>query len=501
MVGTAGRNLVFILSTPRAGSTLLGALLGNHGSVFCPPEPWLLLPLTAIRSHSAVILSSYDHELARVAWQELADDELFHDAARDFAGTVYNTLLQRSGKSIFVDKTPRYYHILPFLDAVFPRAQKIWIKRDPLDVVASCKDSWGVPMAELMGEVISPFSFDATISHVLLASFFSSGGPEKTEIRYEDLVRDPAGELRLLCERVGIRYEDEMVNYGGNPDLVRAYAASSMGDKKLLGRQRPHTEAVGRWRAVLLPEEIRKVITTLGPNLFSQLGYDETFEGAAASIGLDIADVGKEGKIPALLERYTSYAETRLGDSAVVQDTLGARKERALRARLAQSQADRAARLQVIERQGDEISRLAAEVHRALEESRTLWERMERMAAERNALEAELADLRRQFVAAEADRAARLQVIERQGEEIGGLTAQLRESEAHRSAQAAVVEMQEGQIRTIMSQMRALQQVISTVQHTRAYHLLRGLGRWKFIDEMAADTSQPTRLDVGPGTT
>jgi O-antigen biosynthesis protein len=45
-----GEGLVFLLSTPRAGSTLLAAMLGSHSRIACPPEPWLLLPLLACGS-------------------------------------------------------------------------------------------------------------------------------------------------------------------------------------------------------------------------------------------------------------------------------------------------------------------------------------------------------------------------------------------------------------------------------------------------------------------
>ncbi len=76
----------------------------------------------------------------------------------------------------------------------------------------------------------------------------------------------------------------------------------------------------------------------------------------------------------------------------------------ALEARLAASEADRAARLDVIEKQGAELNRVPG------------------LEAERDALASSLA-------VSEADRAARLEVIEQQGAELGripGLLADLR---------------------------------------------------------------------------
>ena len=57
MISPQGRNLVFILSAPRSGSTLVSAILGNHHQTFSPPEPWLLLSLNALYSPDAVVLA------------------------------------------------------------------------------------------------------------------------------------------------------------------------------------------------------------------------------------------------------------------------------------------------------------------------------------------------------------------------------------------------------------------------------------------------------------
>jgi len=45
-----GSNLIFILSLPRSGSTLLQRILGGHSQVHTVAEPWLMLnPLYALR--------------------------------------------------------------------------------------------------------------------------------------------------------------------------------------------------------------------------------------------------------------------------------------------------------------------------------------------------------------------------------------------------------------------------------------------------------------------
>ena len=92
-----------------------------------------------------------------------------------------------------------------------------------------------------------------------------------------------------------------------------------------------------------------------------------------------------------------------------------------LRGQFTGLEADNAARLEVIERQGREVSGLQQEVDRLLKEAGGFWPQLDAVKNERNLLRAQLADLRGQFTGLEADNAARLEVIERQGREVSGL--------------------------------------------------------------------------------
>ena len=70
------------------------------------------------------------------------------DAARAYALNIYNRILDDAGRDVLVDKTPRYYLILPFLKQLFPNAKFVWIRRNPLDVAASFKTTWKVDLPE-----------------------------------------------------------------------------------------------------------------------------------------------------------------------------------------------------------------------------------------------------------------------------------------------------------------------------------------------------------------
>ena len=119
-----------------------------------------------------------------------------------------------------------------------------------------------------------------------------------------------------------------------------------------------------------------------------------------------------------------------------------------LQKRFESAQADRAARLQVIEDQGRKLGEFEAE---------------------RNNLAAELADLRQQFESVEADRAARLEVIEQQGRRLGELETERDKIQSER----------DGALRVLFS-----------VSETRTYKLLRLLGRWKAIEQSISEISE-----------
>jgi 2-polyprenyl-3-methyl-5-hydroxy-6-metoxy-1,4-benzoquinol methylase/septal ring factor EnvC (AmiA/AmiB activator) len=89
------------------------------------------------------------------------------------------------------------------------------------------------------------------------------------------------------------------------------------------------------------------------------------------------------------------------------------------------AEADRAARGKVIEEQGRTIASLEATAHDHLQEVAALAEQLEATRNERNLVQAQLAEMRGHFEGAEADRAARGRVIEEQGQAIANLQGKI----------------------------------------------------------------------------
>jgi hypothetical protein len=275
MVNPSGGNLVFLLSTPRAGSTLLGAMLANHSALYCPNEPWLLLNLYGLFDGKPHATGSPNENLATVALRELLSEKQFCHAARAFALSVYNQKLQERRKQVFIDKTPRYYQVLSFLDQLFPDAKKVWLLRNPLDVAASYAATWQVPVSELVGETLSPNSLDLTIGLRNYLRYFR-GQKNTFEMRYEDLVTNTSESLGRLCDFLEVPYEAGLEDYDRGDPGFSAMKDQLMGDKNIFGHNRPHAQSVDKWKQHFTPEDVQRLIDVIGEKALERMGYQQT---------------------------------------------------------------------------------------------------------------------------------------------------------------------------------------------------------------------------------
>jgi glycosyltransferase involved in cell wall biosynthesis len=281
MVSENGENLVFILSLPRSGSTLLSAILGNHGKIYSASEPWFLLRLFEVNGNP-VGDKVFDDYFASVGTKEFLTDSTFVESSRAFALQAYNSRLRETGRQIFIDKTPRYYHILNFVDSLFPKAVKIWLKRNPLDVAASYKSTWNIGIDVLAGKNIEPSSFDFLYGLPLLADYFQEKSPQKYEVKYEDIVLSPEETMRDLCSFCGIQLSEEMLDLNDEGRNLMAMKNSTLGDKKILNHKSVHAGSLGRWTKDLSGEEIKDLVEAIGVDIFRRQGYEDTARALAA---------------------------------------------------------------------------------------------------------------------------------------------------------------------------------------------------------------------------
>jgi glycosyltransferase involved in cell wall biosynthesis len=281
--GTApGSNLAFLISPPRAGSTLLQRILGAHPDIVTLPEPWIMLN-ACHALHPGGVEADYEPALAARALGGFLDEvgggaEAYYDAVRAMSDRLYAAALQGSGARVFLDKTPRYFHILPELRAIYPAARFIFLLRHPLAVAASALDTWFDGDVEAFRQ--NKNAVDCVTGPRRIMEAVHALGDAAVCLRYEDLSAQPEVEIRRLCERLGLGFDPSMLDYAGIP-LV----ASEFGDQENIARHtHPVADYAERWRTRYdEPERAtlgRELLDELGADLVTAMGYD--FDAATA---------------------------------------------------------------------------------------------------------------------------------------------------------------------------------------------------------------------------
>ena len=111
-----GHDLIFIISMPRSGSTLLQRVLAGHPDVGASSEPWIMLHQAYARRSSGIV-ADYGADWAALGVNEFVEhytdgDDAYDDGVRAFAQSIYGNAMQRAAVTRFIDKTPRYVMIV-----------------------------------------------------------------------------------------------------------------------------------------------------------------------------------------------------------------------------------------------------------------------------------------------------------------------------------------------------------------------------------------------------
>lgn len=271
-VGAEGRNLVFLISQPRAGSTLLQRILGQHPEVHTAAESWLMLPLLSVLQPSFDQPGTQLHrapEAVRGFLQTFPDgEEVYLKGVRQMATQIFTYSLEHSGRRLFLDKTPRYYQIVSELLRAFPAARFIFLLRNPLAVLHSIVEAWsGWSWLNL-----ARYRADLLDGPRLLIEGIESAGERGVSLSYESLVREPENELARVCRHLEIEVDAAIVDYGGGD------VGWQLGDQSGVQRhRRPVSSGIDRWSPGLACAQSWRLahdyLQTLGPATIEALGY------------------------------------------------------------------------------------------------------------------------------------------------------------------------------------------------------------------------------------
>jgi len=146
MIGKLGQGLIFILSQPRSGSTMLQRMLAAYPQVHTTQEPAIALyPLMGLQAlnKKTIYETEAPHIFVRSFLQTLPKGvDTYVIALRKMLQHIYRDAMDKTEASFFLDKTPHYFSIITELATVFPQAHYVVLMRNPLAVLASVLNTW-----------------------------------------------------------------------------------------------------------------------------------------------------------------------------------------------------------------------------------------------------------------------------------------------------------------------------------------------------------------------
>jgi tetratricopeptide (TPR) repeat protein len=239
---------IFIVGLPRSGSTLIEQILASHSSV----EGTMELPNIINMTHQFD-----DMDSGRDGYPEsvgTAPAGLFAALGSRY---LEETAPLRSGRDRFTDKLPNNFSHIGFIHAILPRASIIDARRHPMDC---CFSNFKQHFAE--GQT---FSYDLADlgryyrCYLSLMNHWDAVLPGKVlHVQYEELVRDPADNIRRLLDHCGLPFEAACLSFHETRRSVRTASAEQV-------RQPLYSSGVGHWRH--FERELQPLSNALGDAL------------------------------------------------------------------------------------------------------------------------------------------------------------------------------------------------------------------------------------------
>ena len=237
--------LIFLISTPRSGSTLLMRILNATSAVYSRPEPHILPALAHLGFWGRVDKAPYDQLQAQQALRQFVSDlpnkdDDYWAACRAYLDVLYGRMLETApdGERYFLDKTPANALVLPFLQKVYPNARYIVLTRHPAAIFSSYAQSF------FDGDYDVAAHFNPILSRYIpvMARFLRERPCPILHVSYENIATQPEVELERISEFLGIPFEPEALDY------QRKDVAAGLGDP--LGvkqHSRPVATSVAKW--------------------------------------------------------------------------------------------------------------------------------------------------------------------------------------------------------------------------------------------------------------
>ena len=226
----------------RSGTSLIRRILNSHSHIHCGPEVKFFRDFYGDYLNDPIRHGRFMASARSV----LPEGDLLEVLGRAFVA-LHERAAGRAGKPRWADKNPE--NVL-YLDQWGKLLSDEWLMihcvRNPLDTLASIK--------EVRFPFVIPADLNARIDfydrYTRAGLDFGSIHPGRYyRVLYEQLVSSPRTVLEGMMQWLGEEFEPEQMEFNRFPHQ------SGLEDPKISDTHEIHSESVGRWRAILSPEE------------------------------------------------------------------------------------------------------------------------------------------------------------------------------------------------------------------------------------------------------
>jgi sulfotransferase family protein len=242
--------MIFNVGARRSGTFWLQRIVTAHPQVSAVPSETHLFA-----EGIAPLFGRFQHSLrsSSKVGQVYVDREQALDAVRDLCDVVFAGMLE-PGSTRLAERTPTHVFHLELIAAIYPDARFVHIIRDGRDAARSiAAQDWGPAKLEEAA---------AEWRDAVVAGRRAALAPEiYHEVRYEDLLRDPAPVVAGLFTWLGLEAGEDVID--------EALGEASIGANQ---GQAPSGIDTEKWRASYSDEELAEFDRIAG-SLLRELGY------------------------------------------------------------------------------------------------------------------------------------------------------------------------------------------------------------------------------------
>ncbi len=268
------KNIIFLISMPRSGSTLLQRVLAGHTDINTTSESWLLLPqLYALQEEG--VFSEYSHITSSRAITDFC--ECLPGQKMVYLNIIKQAIIDcykastKDNAQFYLEKTPRNNLILKDICSMFPNSKYIFLWRNPAAIVASMISSFSGGKWNIYRQEIDLYK---GLKNMLDADNLNI--KYRYDLKYEDLATSPSVVTTELFHFLGLSTSSTDKRGLGEVSLL-----GRMGDKSGVHEYKKiSTLSLDKWQSsfsnTLRQRWLKNYLNDIGSENLSKMGYSKS---------------------------------------------------------------------------------------------------------------------------------------------------------------------------------------------------------------------------------